>query len=396
MDDEQITIKPIKVKDLPSFAAEVIHAAKKNQFVPISMQRAQAHAHNPYADGDDVGLLVAFDKNDEIVGYFGILPVKVRNRHRIDKVHWFTTWNVSGKVRGKGVGSKLMEAALALSKDFVIVGSVYARKVCRKFGFLEKEPLVYYWLDMTGGNRLNPVTGLLRLYRRGRRILGLQYEQVAITNHLTKRFARLLSPVFKRIFYPLLSKQTQSALAGLNVRKVERLQTQFAGYEHRPDVEFYRDIDAINWMIRYPWVVPSGESPTEEMDYYFSDVRPFFEFIPLEVFRDDGQFAGYLVFSVSGYGETTSLKVLDYDYRDEKMADSFFALAVQFGRTYNADRLEIPAEFAGGIRKGFPGRLLLYEKKRIYQCSPKSEDSPLHKAWDKLVFHLADGDMPFS
>jgi len=68
MTSDGIRFEHIKVKDLPTFAEGVLCTAKQGQFVPISMQRAVAHAHNPYAEPDDVGLLVAVDADNDVVG----------------------------------------------------------------------------------------------------------------------------------------------------------------------------------------------------------------------------------------------------------------------------------------------------------------------------------------
>ncbi len=122
--------------------------------------------NNPYAAKDDVVLLVAIDSDDEIVGYFGILPLLLREGKNYHKVHWFTTWNVSSKVRGRGVGGNLMADALTLGHDFLIVGSVHARRVCRKYGFLERDPLIYYWLDPSGMAQLNPIVWARRGIRK--------------------------------------------------------------------------------------------------------------------------------------------------------------------------------------------------------------------------------------
>ena len=135
MSNNEIRFEHIKVKDLQEFAERVLGNSRKGQFVPITMQRAIAHANNPYAAKNDVGLLVAIDSDDEVVGYFGILPLLLRNGDECFKANWFTTWSVSSKVRGRGVGAQLMAEALSLKLDYLIVGSVHARRVCQKYGF---------------------------------------------------------------------------------------------------------------------------------------------------------------------------------------------------------------------------------------------------------------------
>jgi len=135
MEQNNIRIDHIRVSDLPDFARRVINDSESGQFVPITLQRAVAHANNPIASGDDVGLLAAVDGDGDVVGYFGILPILLRVGEDTYKTHWFTTWSVSSKVRGMGVGSRLMAEALSLNLDFLIVGSIHARRVCQKFGF---------------------------------------------------------------------------------------------------------------------------------------------------------------------------------------------------------------------------------------------------------------------
>ena len=98
MPADDIRIEHIRVKNLLGFAERVIASASPGQFIPISLQRARAHAHNPYADPEDVALLAAIDAEDEVVGYFGILPLILRHGDQLHKVHWFTTWNVSAKI----------------------------------------------------------------------------------------------------------------------------------------------------------------------------------------------------------------------------------------------------------------------------------------------------------
>ena len=78
MTKSEIRIEHIKVSELVPFAERVIGASREGQFVPISMQRALAHANNPFAAKDDIALLVAIDSSEEVVGYFGILPLLLR------------------------------------------------------------------------------------------------------------------------------------------------------------------------------------------------------------------------------------------------------------------------------------------------------------------------------
>lgn len=395
MTENDIRIEHIPVGELDAFADQVISAAGPGQFVPISMQRAIAHANNPYADPGDIGLLAAIDADEEVVGYFGILPMLLRVGDQTFKTHWFTTWSVSAKVRGRGVGSLLMKEALTLGKDFLIVGSVHARRVCKKYGFWERPPLTYYWIDPSGMGSLNPLIWVLRLTRKFTHLLKID-QTVKVTNKATRWLDRVLSPLTKRLFYPLMSRAMDGWLREIKIREVDQIRPDLPAPKIRPHTELYRGIEAVNWMLKYPWIVAHGESRTEGMDYYFSDTRPLYRLIALEISDSGGGDLGFVVFSISKKPSGIALKTLDFRFYDPAKYPVILALAVRYARQYQADTIEVPVEVASGLGSTLLAKLLLVKKTRIYQCYPKADDSPLAKAWQEIELHLYDGDMAFS
>ena len=149
-------------------------------------------------------------------------------------------------------------------------------------------------------------------------------------------------------------------------------------------------------MLAYPWVVETGQSLTEQMNYYFSDSRPLYRLIAAEVYTGADEYKGFAVFSVSRKGSGVVLKTLDFRFSNPSDNRCVLALAVKFGRRYQADTIELPGEIAEYLRGSLPGKLLLHKKERIYQCMPKSANSPLAQSWPELTLHLYDGDMAFS
>jgi GNAT superfamily N-acetyltransferase len=358
------------------------------------MQRAMAHAHNPYAAKTDVTLLVAIDSDEDVVGYFGILPLLLREGENYHKVHWFTTWNVSAKVRGRGVGAQLMAEALTLEHDFLIVGSVHARRVCRKYGFWERDPLIYYWLDPSGMVQLNPLVWMRRGFRKFLRLLRIK-KPVKITSPLTEALTNWAAPLTKGFFSPRLERLESQLSEGFRFQEVEQIHAEPAAPPHRPAVELHRDVDAVNWMLKYPWVVETGQSATEKMDYYFSDTRLVYRQIAVEVYDSEDGYLGYVVFSVSGQGHRTVLKTRDFRLSQPSYERAVLALALRYGREYDAATIEFPAEISTYL-KGNLRTILLQPKERVYQCMPKSDNSPLAQLWNEIEFHLWDGDMAFS
>lgn len=389
-----IRIEKIRTKELIAFAAREISRAKKGQFIPITMQRAISHTHNPYADENDVSLLVAY-QDDTCIGYFGIMPVMLRHLDRLFRVFWFTTWRVSPEFKGKSLGSRLMSEALALDQDYIIVGSGPARRVCRKFGFLEREPLVYFQVDLTGLNRLNPVRWVMRILRKS---LNLFHIKIEIDNIATKASARVLSPVTKKVIFALLFRRFRKGLEGIKLREVERLErSPAAGDREKPATVLQREIDVINWMLEYPWILEPGQSATEEMDYYFSDVRPLFKNIAIEISDEpSGEYRGYMVMSVSKKSAKISLRLLDYSISGPSAAKVLLAAVIRYAREYDTDLMEIPEKLGRELEKTILGRVILRKKNRIYQFHPRSDTSPLGVYWREIELNYCDGDMAFS
>jgi len=394
MTEDSIRIERIKVKELEEFATRIISSIDQDQLVPITLQRAIAHTHNPHADRDDVGLLVALS-GDECVGYFGILPIMLKHGTQYSKVYWFSTWFVSPKFRGRSIGSLLMEDALSMNQDFMIVGSGPARKVCQRFGFYEFAPLYYYSLDMSGMERLNPITWVFRLFRK---FLSPFRVKVRISNNFTKFFERLASPMTKRLFYWLVYHGENGELKAYHYNEVDDLNYHGVDLDATlPDVAFYRGPEVINWMLKYPWVVKPGQSSTDKKDYYFTDTREKFSTIAVEVnSAGSGEFLGFVILSYSIIGGKGVLKVLDIHLLNREDMRGLLPLIISYGCNFNVDKIELPASLAEGINSRITRRFLLHQKQRLYQCHPENDQSPLGNCWQEIELNYCDGDMPFT
>ena len=149
-------------------------------------------------------------------------------------------------------------------------------------------------------------------------------------------------------------------------------------------------------MLRYPWVLESGHSPTERMDFYFSDVRRLFKNVAVELHSTGNEYQGYVVFQVTSGQERTEVKTLDVSLAPAADQRLIFPLALRYARQYNASLVSLPEAAVEDFRKSRLGKLLLLRRERIYQCMPKSQESPLAQAWERITLMFSDGDMPFS
>ncbi|MBN2503470.1 MAG: GNAT family N-acetyltransferase [Anaerolineales bacterium] len=397
MDEQEIIIKHIKVKDLYTLAESLIEGALAGKYIPITLHRALAMSKNPYADPDEVGLLAAYH-GEECVGYFGIMAIMLQHAGKRSRVHWFTTWSVSPDFLGRGIGSALMAEALTLPYDFMIVGSKPARRVSTKHGFHMFDPLHYTVVDFNVAGRYNLLTLLLRGVRKLVHLFGGKLEIEKASRWGGKVFGRAFTPLLKPLWYALLLGFFKAELDEVVAQRVEQVREP----ENAPVLDhdrtvFYRGPEAVNWMLRYPWVVEKGQSKSEHLNYYFTDARERFEYVALEISgKSDKAYKGYLVYMLTKVGGRLQLRLLDTHFENPK--DQCYALAVALAeaRREGADQIEIDDKLAKGLKGGLLGKLLCVPKERIYQCKPVTADSPLGQCWQAIELQYVDGDMSFT
>ncbi|MBW8009816.1 MAG: GNAT family N-acetyltransferase [Chloroflexi bacterium] len=394
MPDQEIFIEHVRVKDLYDFAMKIIDRAKPGDYIPISQQRALAMTKNPYAKPDDVALLVAY-QGDELVGYFGIMAVMLQTGMDLSKLYWFTTWNVSTKGVGKGIGSRLMQAALDLDQDYLIVGSYPARRVCDKFGFHRLDPLEYSVIDFGFIRCFNPITLLLRALRKGLHLIGVKLNFPTLNKPVENIFDRVFTPLFKPFLYSWVLRLANKGLTPITTKRVKQIRPANADRQLNSNrIAFYRSPQIINWMLEYPWNLQPGQSRTEAMDYYFTDVRVGFEIFALEVYGED--YKGFIIFQISQIEGRWVLKTLDHDFSDPEYESYILPIALKLAKEKRVDVIEISHRITLPIESSLIGRLILGTKQRIYQCKPKSEDSPLGRNWTNITLSYVDGDTPFT
>ena len=386
-----IRVEAIKIRDLLAFSQKVIANAQPGEFIPITMQRAEAQVANPNAAPENIALLVAYN-GDELVGYFGILPILLRHGREISKVHWFTTWMVNPNLRGAGVGSALMQAALDLEMDYLIVGSKPARRVCQKFGFFEFQPLQYAVIDFRIIGRFNPISILLRTVRKIATLARMQIEIRNVNQAIEAAFEGIFGFAGKRLAYSLLLAYTMDLPPDLVLRQVQQITPLNGAEEKTRQAGFYRSVDVVNWMLAYPWVLQPGESVTEALDFYFTDTRAEFQFLAYQLYQSE-QNQGYVTFQHSQIGGQRVLKTLDHSLVDD---DWLLPIALQIAQQQHAAMLEINTQNARSLLETRVGRSLLHVKQRIYQGHAYSDMSPLGQHWRDIRLEYIDGDTPFT
>ncbi|MCW5876641.1 MAG: GNAT family N-acetyltransferase [Anaerolineales bacterium] len=389
---DSITIERIKLKDLPALAERLVHSAAPGDFIPITIHRAQAHAHNPHARPNDVALLLA-KAGEAAVGYFGLMPVTLQVDGKRHIVHWLTTWGVAPGYLGRGLGSALMEAALALDVDLAIVGSLPARRVSAKHGFVEAEPLDYAQIDLGAWAAYNPLTLALRLLRKLLSLLGVRWSLEKIEPSINRFFETLLGPLWRRLCLAALFRRLPPAAAAARMAPLAQVGEFPVPAEH---TGFVRQAGVVNWMLAHPWVLPKGQSTSEKLNYGFTDSRPEFACHAWSVAGPQGEDWGFVCLQSSRIRDRRVLKVLDHHFPPGAPAGLLAALALQQARRLRVEVVEGPAELAAPLAGGWLGSLLLRRKQRTLQLHPRGADSPLARALPRLHQTYPDGDTAFT
>jgi GNAT superfamily N-acetyltransferase len=389
---ESVRIDRVKLKDLPAMSARFIDGAAPGAFIPITKQRAEALVNNPFAAPDDVAMLLATE-GERCVGYFGVMPVMLLHAGQLHKVHWLTTWAVSDDYLGKGLGSRLMEEALALDVDLTIVGSKPARRVSAKYGFHEVKPLDYVQLDFGVAGRYNPLSLLLRALRKLASVAKVSLPIETLDAAVDRFFETIFGPFLRPYFLWSVATRLASEIGRPGMFALA--QVPAANSKSLDKTRFTRDERVINWMLSAPWVVPSP-SQSANSKYEFTDWRPAFEISAWQLKSDQGAPLGYAVFQFSRIRGRGVLKVLDHYFEDGKHGRLLLAMAIRLGRQREAQVIEGPAVLAEPLGSGFLACLLVRRKQRTLQVHPRSADSPLGKAWPQLEQTYVDGDMAFT
>lgn len=364
MTSKQIKIKEIKLKELPDFACAFFERANPEDIVPISRQRVLAQTHNPCAQPDDVVLLVAFS-GDKCIGYHGLLPSLLQHHGRLSKVYWATTFYVSEAFRGRGIGKRLINEVKNYNIDFAVTGMTQgAEKTYLSAGLNVLGPVVFYQLQME-------------------KVFGF----------------KLFYQVVKRFLYRCWLGRQPIDFQGFNYRPVDQINMELKRKEviSKPAPVFHRDIEMVNWMLKYPWVLSRDAAQGRKENYHFARVRDIFKYIALEIYSQRGNvLKGFLVLSVSHKKGKTAIKILDYDLKDLSGLKVIFNLSLKFAARYLADRIDMPLEFQIYLGSKFFEKYLIKKKKRSYVYYPGSATSPLASFADQIVLNYCDGDTAFT
>ncbi len=385
-----LRIETIRVKEVCKMALQKLQHLHPDEVVPVTRTRALSLSMNPYADPDDVALLLAYC--DELcIGYLSVVPCMLRTEEELRKVYFLSQWYVAPEHRASGAGALLLMNGMRLDHDLVMTGlSRDAERVFRSGPFKEFRPLEYYMVFMDGLDVLGFPAFLAE------KLLENQGRTSKLLHRVAVRKTKFLYPLVKRLVYGALNTVHRCIAPHVAIEEVDSLEDAL---DSLPDPEqaalFHRGPEAIHWMISYPWYTENGV--TAATGYFFGEHSPLFRYVVLRI-KDtrNNQPLGFVVFSVSNRTSRVVMKTLDFRMAKPEHARYLITAALHCASRYQADRIFLPKECRPFLRSLLMMRWLTFRRKRACFCRILQKDSALATAIDDVELHLADGDCAFS
>jgi hypothetical protein len=386
-----IRIEVVRVSDLTRFAEEFFRNPAGQVMAPISRQRAIGMTHNPFADPDDPGLIVAYDR-EKVVAHYCIVSGVLKTSEGSSKVLWGSALFVHPDYRARQVFLDLIRRVFSFQTDFVISGFTEAvHRIYKVLGFRELKPLGTCMINVS---KLDFFGATLWLARDRGKISESVWK---IANTVAPAMRLLVYRPLRLLYFRLLARAAKKKLEGIGFREVQRVQPRAETPPVLP--HFVRGIEGTNWMLEYPWVLESATRPGSPSDppYYFFDYREdLFRHYAIEFDDRDGNLAGYLAFSIqAGGGGNRVLNLTDFSARNKKDLATAFWVAALYAARYRVDHFEAASAMSPFMTQTPLARFLVRSGFRRYLCHAV-KGGRLEKVSDQLELQYGDGDCAFT
>lgn len=293
----------VKIKELVNFLDSDLYKNSTN--IPITKQRAISQFHNPRAAKDDIALIVAVDKSNQIVGFIGALPDFFYKKLTL-KIAWNSCW-WTDQNKGK-------QTALPLFLKFL---KVWDNNVMFR--------------DMTP--KTKQIITRLNTFEKVKDLKGFRYFLRLNTLKILpkkNKFFLLLTPLLWIID---LVVNSFFSVKGFLVKKtinfvfkeitfLDKESIQFIENNNKNEL-FRRGKKELTWVLSHKWITKKSEK-TNKQYYYFSDQGAISNHL-LKVYDLNNKLTAVLFFT-----NNNGLVQLPYAYFHHNNIESIVPLIYQF------------------------------------------------------------------
>ena len=299
-------LREITIGALMDFIASEFY--RNSKIIPITPQRAISQVNNPYAQQEDVALILAIDSNEQLIGYIGIMPGKTTFSD--ERFFWNTCWWVD-KVEGKAVAMPLFYSMLKQCNFNTIFFDLtpHTAIIVKKLGFCtEISEGVKVFL------RVHSVQILPKKHAFFNYLKPLLYIGDVIFNALHAIRWVVCKNKFKTT-YTLIEELDEEALL-------------FLEKNQKNGVLPFNQLK-LNWIKQYPWLVahPTAEEKAIAKKYYFSYITASFSLKVMKI-KDNNTVVGLVVATIRDEEMKLSYCFFEKEYTSQLTAAIFdFAIS---------------------------------------------------------------------
>lgn len=222
----------------------------------ITLSRANSQVANPRARESDVVLVVAL-KDEELLGYIGVLPDYIYVKGKSERFGWLSTFWVDPSQRGRGIGKSLVSRAFE-SWEGSIGGVDYTVSAKRVYDSVDYFIPLHHW----DGTALT-----LRLRGELSRARFIRYLMIGPIEKAAEFTINKIMDIRLKIW-----KKAKDRKREVRIEYIDTIDDETGDFieKQRKDPMFHRGKKELNWIIEQPWVVSAPSSDATDAKYDFS------------------------------------------------------------------------------------------------------------------------------
>ncbi|MFW5781425.1 MAG: hypothetical protein ACOCXD_02540 [Bacteroidota bacterium] len=249
-------LKQVKIGELNDFIKSDTY--RSLNVLPITPERAKSQSLNPDSDDEDVALIIAYNEQDEITGYIGILPGKIKPELP-EKIYWNSCWWAHPK-KGSGVAMALFFQMMKVTGRKMIFAELSpATKIILKSlpGFVVPEPV-----EGLTGYILPDVTGFLKRRKLRNPVV---IHSGCITESITSIFRQ------PAIAWRKHRLNKEAITSHEEIENMNQSEGEFIQKNQGKQLTI-KTPGHFNWIKTFPWLIdkPGKEEKNLSKKYFFS------------------------------------------------------------------------------------------------------------------------------